>query len=174
MDHLAGNQKLAEGNAFPRSAEESARYWLAEGCRCERCEDWDGAIAAYRQALAADPQDPPVRYFTHNNLGYSLLQVGCFDEAEGFCEIAISINPEQYNAHKNLGLARAGQGRWLDAAFSLAEAARLCPENTRAWLHLQQILSSRPSLLEQSAELARLVCNLKASYMKAGQPIKPH
>ena len=153
---------------------ESARYWLVEGCRCEKCEDWDGAIAYYRKALAADPQDPPVRYFAHNNLGYSLLQVGCFDEAETYCAIAIAINPNWHNAHKNLGLALVGQGRWLDAALSLAEAARLYPDDPRAWLHLQQLLAHKHGLFDQSAELARVVSVLDGLYGIAGPASKPH
>jgi tetratricopeptide (TPR) repeat protein len=123
---------------------------------------------SYNHALATDPDDPLVRYFANNNLGYSLLQLGRFDEAEEYCEAAILINPEQYNAHKNLGLAREGQGRWMDAALSLAEAVRLCPQNTRAWLHLQQLLGLKPGLMAESPDLALIVATLEAGYRSAG------
>lgn len=99
-----------------RDLESYARAWLAKGCEQERAFDWDGAIASYNLALAADPVDPLIQYFANNNLGYSLLQLGRFDEAEEYFEAATRINPEQHNAHKNIGLAREGQGRWLDAA----------------------------------------------------------
>jgi len=152
----------------PRDLESVARAWLATGCEQEHLLDWEGAVESYNQALAADPADPRVRYFANNNLGYSLLQLGRFDEAEEYCEAAILINPEQYNAHKNLGLAREGQGRWLDAAMSLAEAVRLCPQDTRAWLHLQQLLTSMPGLLEQAPDLADMVALLEAGYRSSG------
>lgn len=157
------NSSVSTGNS-----EEIARVSLAEGCQFEKCQDWEGAIASYRQALEADPKDPLVRYFANNNLGYSLIQLGRFDEAEEYCETAIDINPEQYNAHKNLGLAREGQGRWLDAALSLAEAARLCPANTRAWLHLQQLLKLRPELLAQAPEMVGDIAALEAIYRFSG------
>lgn len=168
-DHRSGERQVSAGNP-----EEAARLALAEGCQREQCLDWDGAIASYRQALEADPQDPLVRYFSNNNLGYSLLQLGRFDEAEEYCEAAIQINPAQYNAHKNLGLALEGQGRWMDAALSLAEAARLCPENTRAWMHLQHLLSRKPNLPNQSSALSELVRSLEAIYRDIGQTFKPH
>jgi tetratricopeptide (TPR) repeat protein len=151
-----------------RDLEAQARLWLAKGCELERVPDWEGAVEAYNHALAADPGDPLVRYFANNNLGYSLIQVGRFDEAEEYCEAAILICPEQYNAHKNLGLAREGQGRWLDAALSLVEAARLFPQNTRAWLHLQKLISLKPWLLEHAPDLARDVAAIEACYQAHG------
>jgi tetratricopeptide (TPR) repeat protein len=148
--------------------ESSARGWLARGCEQEHVQDWEGAVASYGNALAEDPQDPVVCYFANNNLGYSLNQLGRFDEAEGYCEAAVAINPVQYNAHKNLGLAREGQGRWLDAAYSLAEAARLCPQNARAWLHLRQLLTFKPGLLAQAPDLAGDVAALETVYRASG------
>lgn len=148
--------------------ETRARLWLARGCELERVPDWEAAVEAYNQSLAADPRDPLVRYFANNNLGYSLIQLHRFDEAEEYCETAIGINPRQYNAHKNLGLAREGQGRWLDAAMSLAVAARLCPENTRAWLHLQKLIGERPSLVDQCADLGCLVAEISLQYQAMG------
>jgi tetratricopeptide (TPR) repeat protein len=148
--------------------ESEAREWLVRGCDQERIQDWPGAVVAYNHALAAEPVDPRVRYFANNNLGYSLLQLGRFDEAEEYCEAAILINPGQYNAHKNLGLALEGQGRWLDAAQSLVEAARLCPQDARAWLHLQQLLTLKPDLLAQSPDLTMTVASLETGYRSAG------
>jgi tetratricopeptide (TPR) repeat protein len=145
-----------------------ASAFVARGCDHEHAQNWEAAIQSYNHALAADPRDPFIRYFANNNLGYSLIQVGRFDEAEEYCEAAIEINPAQYNAHKNLGLAREGQGRWLDAALSLAEAARLCPANTRAWLHLQQLLARKPWLLSQQPGLARDVAAVEAIYSANG------
>ena len=155
-----------EGRA--RDMESIARAWLVKGCEQEHLLDWEGAIESYSRALAADPADHQTRYFANNNLGYSLLQLGRFDEAEEYCEAAILINPKQYNAHKNLGLAREGQGRWLDAALSLAEAVRLCPQDTRAWLHLQQLLAIKPGLMTQFPDLALTVTSLAVVYRSSG------
>jgi tetratricopeptide (TPR) repeat protein len=174
MECGAKNQLSDNASVLSENSEEVARVSLVDGCQCEQRQDWDGAIASYQRAVGADPQDSLVRYFAHNNLGYSLLQLGRFDEAEEYCEAAIAINPAQYNAHKNIGLAYEGQGRWLDAALSLAEAARLCPENTRAWIHLQHLLMKQQGLLRQSKDLADLVIHLKGLYRVLDRSSKPH
>ncbi len=145
-----------------------AKAMVSEGCGHEQAQDWEAAIGCYQEAVLADPQDLRVRYFAHNNLGYSLIQVHRFDEAEEHCEAAIAINPAQYNAHKNLGLAREGQGRWLEAAFSLVEAAELCPQNSRAWLHLQKLLEHKPDLPGQFPDLALAVARVQAICEKRG------
>lgn len=161
----SGSEK---GSIEERNPDAQARACVTRGCEHERAQNWEAAIQSYHRAIEADPQDLLVRYFANNNLGYSLNQVGRFDEAEEYCEVAIEINPSQYNAHKNLGLARKGQGRWLDAALSFAEAARLCPGDYRAWLHLQKLLADRPSLLGQSEALAQAFNHLASLYRDAG------
>ena len=106
-------------------------------------------------ALAAEPQDRKVRYFSNNNLGYSLVQLGRFDEAEEYCEAAIGIDKDRHNAHKNLGLVYQGQGRWLDAAFCFVCATWLAPGDQRALMHLRQLLKMRPQLTAQSGDLEK-------------------
>jgi tetratricopeptide (TPR) repeat protein len=142
--------------------DDRARACLTLGCLSEQEQDWASAIAHYRDSLATDPRDPTIRYFGHNNLGYALIQLKRFDEAEDYCTAAIEIDPERHNAHKNLGLVYDGQGRWLDAAFSFATAYRLNPRDPRAWRHLEQLLAARPQLLDQSAELRGEVDALRA------------
>jgi tetratricopeptide (TPR) repeat protein len=161
----SGRESGAVNSADP---DRRAKDMVAEGCEHEHALNWHAAIGCYKEAVLADAQDPRVRYFAHNNLGYSLIQLHRYDEAEEHCEAAIAVNPAQYNAHKNLGLAREGQGRWLDAALSLAEAARHCPEDPRAWLHLQKLLAERPELHDQSPELALAVAEVQAIYEKKG------
>jgi tetratricopeptide (TPR) repeat protein len=161
----SGHESVVVTNPDP---DRRAKVMVSEGCGHEKAQDWEAAIGCYRDAVLADAEDPRVRYFAHNNLGYSLIQLHRYDEAEDHCEAAIAINPAQYNAHKNLGLARAGQGRWLDAALSLAEAARLCPDEPRAWLHLQKLLAERPGLLDQSAQLRGAFDELMACYESSG------
>jgi len=143
--------------ANPEKPDDRARAYLTLGCICEHESNWEAAITNYSRALAANPQDISLRYFCNNNLGYSLIQLGRFDEAEKYCETAIEVDDEKHNAHKNLGLARQGQGRWIDAAFCFARASRLSPSDPRSWWHLEGLLKTQPQLLSQSAELRRKV-----------------
>lgn len=136
--------------ATARSANQRARAHLIAGVLCEHERDWEGAIAAYRRCLDEEPDDPHNLYFGNNNLGFALIQLGRYDEAEGYCLAAIDADEDRHNAHKNLGLALIGQGRLLDGAFSLLAATRLQPADPRAWQHLEQLLSRHPRLLAQS------------------------
>jgi tetratricopeptide (TPR) repeat protein len=147
-------QKQAEELlARPCGPDDAARAHLTLGCVHEHEADWEAAIASYRQVLANDPQDPTVKYYGNNNLGFSLIQLGRFDEAEDYCLAAIEVDVHRHNAHKNLGLVHQGQGRWLDAALSFLTAYELNPRDPRAWHHLEQVLAARPVLLKQSESL---------------------
>jgi tetratricopeptide (TPR) repeat protein len=161
----SGRESVTVTNPDP---DRLAKAMVSEGCGHEQAQDWEAAIGCYREAVLADAEDLRVRYFAHNNLGYSLIQLHRYDEAEDHCEAAIAINPAQYNAHKNLGLALEGQGRWLEASFSLVEAAELCPQNSRAWLHLQKLLEHKPELPSQFPDLALAVTRVQAIYEKNG------
>ena len=139
--------------AKAQSPDDIARAYLSLGCISEHERDWEAAIANYTRALEARPEESSVQYFSNNNLGYSLIQLGRYDEAEAFCDAAIALDAYRHNAHKNLGLVYQGQGRWMDAAYSLLNAAWLTPEDPRAFKHLEQLLNTYPHLLSQSADL---------------------
>ena len=141
--------------ALESDNEAAALACLNEGCRAEKARDWAAALVCYQRLLYLQPQAPPLRYFGHNNLAYVLIQLGRFDEAEHYCLAAIDIEDARHNAHKNLGLALLGQGRWLDGAMSLLDATELAPMDPRAWQHLKQLLAARPGLLLESEVLNR-------------------
>jgi Flp pilus assembly protein TadD len=147
--------------ANPKQPDDVARAHLVLGAFAENRHDWHDAIANYRQVTAQIPQDPEVRYYGHNNLGFCLIQLGRFDEAEPCCLAAIDVEPRRHNAYKNLGLVFIGQGRWLDGALALLEASQRNPADPRAWRHLEQLLAAKPALMEQSADLRRGVVELK-------------
>ncbi len=144
------------------SDDQAAGMHLVEGARHERRENWRAAELSYRAVAAINTPDPRVRYYARNNLGYVLVQLGQFDEAVEWCLEAIAVNPEQYNAHKNLGLAYQGQGLWTKAAWSLLQATCLCPNNARAWQHLQLLLKARPGLIEHDRELCDRMTKVQA------------
>jgi tetratricopeptide (TPR) repeat protein len=152
-DDQRHRQQAEELLAKPCRPDEAARAHLTLGCVHEHELDWEAAIASYRQVLANDPQDLTVKYFGNNNFGYSLIQLGQFDEAEDYCLAAIEVDVHRHNAHKNLGLVYQGQGRWLDAALSFLTAYELNPRDPRAWHHLQQLLVAKQELLRQSDAL---------------------
>lgn len=148
-------------------AEELASQHIAAGCECEKQCNWDEAIEHYRLSLALSPADPRIRYFGHNNMAYCLLQLGRYSDAEPHCYAAIEINEDQYNAHKNIGLAYEGLGRFREAALSFIEATRLAPEEHRAWLHLEKLLKEHPEIANLH-EVSEGVAEIQAVFRASG------
>jgi tetratricopeptide (TPR) repeat protein len=147
--------------------DDRAEAYMFLGVLGERREEWNSAVGSYVKALAEGSQRNDVRYFDNNNLGYSLIQLGRLDEAEEYCLAAIELDAVRHNAHKNLGLVRQEQKRWLEAAFCFTEAYRLCPVDTRAWHLLSAVLNLQPELLKTSPDLRARIANLgleKASH----------
>lgn len=58
---------------------------LALGQTGEKAGDFEMAVGFYQHALAMEPTDPFTDYFIYNNLGYSLVQLSRFAEAEECC-----------------------------------------------------------------------------------------
>lgn len=136
-----------------QSPDELAYAYLSLGTMYERREDWNGAVDSYSKALCCGSLREDFCYFGNNNLGYSLIQLGLFNEAEGYCLSAIEIEPNRHNAHKNLGLVRQGQEAYQDSAFCFVEAYRRCPSDERSWHLLMALLSGHPELITQSEDL---------------------
>jgi tetratricopeptide (TPR) repeat protein len=101
----------------------------ALGQTSEKACDYEMAVGFYRHALAMEPTDPFIDYFVYNNLGYSLIQLSQFAEAEERCRQSIEIDPNRSNAHKNLGLALQGQGRFTEAGQQFKRALDIFNES---------------------------------------------
>lgn len=147
----AGITRLVERTGDP--AKRAAGY-LALGQLLEQQHRYADAEAIYAQGLAVQPAAGETGYFLHNNRGYCLNHLGRHAEAEAHCRQAIALNPVHFNAHKNLGLALAGQCRLPEAARELLEADRRWPADPRARLHLGDLLREHPELLAADPRLA--------------------
>ena len=126
--------------------EQRAYLIMSLGQIAERAKDFELAVRFYREAIGMEPCDPFKWYFIHNNLGYSLNQLGRFAEGEFYCRRAIEISPQPPNAHKNLGLALQGQEKYADAARCFVNATQANASDARATGHLEQLLAEHPEL----------------------------
>jgi tetratricopeptide (TPR) repeat protein len=126
--------------------DEAAAILLSMGQAAEKAADFELAEWLYRRGLALDAGSVHTRYFLHNNLGYSLVELGRHAEAEPFCRAAIGLTPERANAHKNLGLSLQSQGRHRDAARAFILSMRANPADPRAARHLEQLLATHPEI----------------------------
>ncbi len=148
---------LDELLAASENAEEKAFYYLSMGQLMEQKQDFEAAVTWYRQAFALEPSRSEVWYLIHNNLGYSLNQVGEFSEGEQYCRRAIEIDSARYNAYKNLGIALEGQGQFLEAAHAYLAAVKAGPNDQRALGHLRHLLGEHPDIAKTNPELGEMV-----------------
>ena len=144
-------ERSVDGSQDPKKRAASC---LRLGQLLEQQDRYAEAEAMDARGLEIPSAAAEVRYFLQKNRGYCLNQLGRHAEAEVHCRAAIAVNPPRHNAHKNLGLALAGQGRLAEAARCLLEADSRCPEDGRARRHLAQLLAENPELLETDPALA--------------------
>lgn len=142
--------RLLDGTTDP--AKQAGGY-LALGQLLEQEDRYAEAEVAYARGLAIMPAAGKVGYFLRNNRGYCLNELGRHAEAEVHCRAAIALDPARHNAHKNLGLALAGQGRLGEAAHCLLEADRLYPADDRARRYLAELLAAHPEVLQEDPSL---------------------
>ena len=140
--------------AGARTPAAQATGCLRAGQLLEQQDRYAEAEAMYARGLALRAAGMDVAYFLHNNRGYCLNLLGRHADAEVHTRAAIALDPTRHNAHKNLGLALAGQGRLEEAARSLLEADRRCPPDTRARGHLTELLAEHPEILVGDPPLA--------------------
>jgi len=132
--------------------EPQAQILMALGQTTEMTRDFELAAEFYRQGLALGPKDPFTCYYLHNNLGFSLNQLGRFEEAEPHCWQAIEIAPRRHNAYKNLGIALTGLGRHQEAAEFFVRATQRNPWDGRALGHLEDLLEEHAELQQRFSE----------------------
>jgi tetratricopeptide (TPR) repeat protein len=144
--------------ALETELEAKAHCILALGQATEGLGDFPAAARFYREALAMEPVRNNVWYFIHNNLGYCLNQEAKHPEAEKFCRAAITINPDRYNAYKNLGIALEGQGQRREAAACFIRATQQNAGDSRATEHLRQLLENHPELKGEFSHDLELCC----------------
>ena len=150
----------------------------------------DDAIAAYREALKLDADDPKI----HANLGTTLRELGRFDEAlvslqrsieldpnaplahtllgnlyldlrrtdEAIAsyERAVTLEPRFAEAYSNLGNGYGQAGRYADAVAAIAKCIALKPQWPDAYVNLSDALRHL-GRLEESVNAAQKALDLQ-------------
>lgn len=119
--------KAAYTNALALYDDESAAKWFVyytRGIAHHQLDDWPGAEADFRAALALRPDQPQVL----NYLGYSLVERGeKMDEALAMIETAAAARPDNGAIVDSLGWVYFQLGRYEEAVVHLERAASLEP-----------------------------------------------
>ncbi len=117
---------------------------LAGAIQSHQAGDFQGAEAAYRGILEAQPDHPDALHL----LGVLFYQSGKSDAAVDHIKRAILVNPSAPAYHSNLGAALIHLGRMEEAASSCREALRLNPDYPDAMNNLGGILKEQGKLGE--------------------------
>jgi tetratricopeptide (TPR) repeat protein len=126
--------------------ENKAYLVMSLGQLAEMTKDFDLAVCFYMEGVSMEPCSQFTWYYLHNNLGYSLNQLGRFEEGELYCRRAIEITAKPQNAHKNLGLALQGQGQYTEAARCFVTATQANASDGRSAKLLEELIQQHPEL----------------------------
>ncbi|MSQ87581.1 MAG: tetratricopeptide repeat protein [Alphaproteobacteria bacterium] len=120
------NRKQRRANAgTPSRAMTAFVETFNVGLATQRAGDMDKAAAAYRKAMALNPNVP----LLYNNLGVVVYNQGKMDEAIALQKKAIALDPNMSIAHNNLGVVYNATSRQEDAVASFARAIALAPND---------------------------------------------
>lgn len=135
--------------------------YLLQGNAHNYLEQYEASIAAYRQALAIDPEYADAR----RNLAITLRQAGqYFGEKRGDLQRSIQylreanqIQPGEYEVLRLLGVAHGQGGMHQQAVAFFRQALEVRPGDAQAWFNLgiAQQLAGQPEQAAQSFARAR-------------------
>ncbi|MCK0510433.1 LytR C-terminal domain-containing protein [Aromatoleum buckelii] len=152
--------KIAPVQSVHHGATNDAAGYFALGRYKERRGANEEAIAAYREALDADPEHAAA----WNALGSLQAALGRFEDGLRALERAVSLAPAASHLYNNLGYALLLAGRHDAAATSLRRAVELDGNNRRAWTNLATVY--RRLGMQDKAEFA----NARASGASPAAP----
>ena len=154
MERFAGAQAYFEKiYQLTDSSNDKAFCLLSIGQMKEKQGEYESALGWYRKAFSLESGGGEVWYLLHNNLGYCLNLFDRHKEAKEHCRSAISIEPNRYNAHKNLGVALEGLGQYAEAVKSYIAASMLNPRDPRALQHLESLIALHPEVQRDVRDL---------------------
>jgi protein O-GlcNAc transferase len=122
----------------------------------------DAAIAAYRQAIAINPNLPEA----HADLGNALISKGQLEEAIAACRQAIALKPEFAQAYNNLGVALESTRQFDEAIVVCRTAIALKPDFAEAHYNLGNALAGK-GLLDEAIAAYRQALVVRPNYTEA-------
>jgi pentatricopeptide repeat protein len=159
-------RRMLEANQSPG---EAAVHLLQLGQIAEKRNDYEAAATFYEKGMDAGPVHPEVCYFLRNNLGYSLVRLNCYDEADPLLRDAIELDPLKPNAHKNLALSLWGRGRFVEAAHSFIESTRVNAADGRSLKHLEGLYRRHPEIADEIQDFEALLESCRNAVAEAAR-----
>ncbi|MFO1054638.1 MAG: protein kinase [Planctomycetota bacterium] len=156
----AGLRAQLQNETEPRHR---ARLLYDLGYACQLAKDDHGAVAAYAEAVAANPRYLPA----HNNLGLAHERLNEPEEAIAAWRNGLAVDPQACKLHNNLGrlLRRTGHPDDAIAAYRAAVAAR--PDYAVAWFNLGNSLAAKGGQHEEALAALRHAIAAEPGYGRA-------
>ena len=130
--------KIANDEPGTSWSDESAAK-MAEAGAAQGAGSWEPAMLLYQQALEKSPNPPTFqRYVLHNNIGWSLYNMGQWAAAEEEYRTALKLSgdrPPTDHAYINLATLYKAQGRWK-ATIKVYQAAVELTKQLPTWAAL--------------------------------------
>ncbi|CAO3439649.1 tetratricopeptide repeat protein [Azospirillum doebereinerae] len=142
----------------PAAKPSSAPQRLAEGMAHHNAGRLAEAEAAYREILAAAPEQPDALHL----MGVIALQVGKPEAAANLIAEAIRLNGRNAVYHSNLGSALRRLGRRAEAAAACRRAVELDASFADAYNNLANVLMDQGDYPEAAEALRRLLAQRPA------------
>ncbi len=122
--------------------------FLTEGEARLAAQDWDGAVAAFRQAVSSAPSSA----LAHNKLGIAYAHARRWDDAFEEFARAIELDPRLAQAHSNLGNIHRERGRLDEAVRCYTRAIAADPEYWIAHQNLGVVYKQQGRIAEAVRE----------------------
>jgi tetratricopeptide (TPR) repeat protein len=162
LEQFSDKAAEALGQRKAQHVELTADQWYARGKEYQSQLNYDGAIAAYLEALQRDHALADA----HNAIGVVYAQQGQYNDAILEFTAAIELKPGEAYLHNNLGYALLMQGSNQQGLAALEIAVKLDPSNEKAVFNLR-LAQQRLGLSENVAVAAGAA--MKASNSSAAR-----
>jgi DNA-directed RNA polymerase subunit alpha len=130
-----------------RNPEDAQRFYV-EGQEAEKIHVRTEAVAAYRRAVNADPENSHYLF----RLAYNLDLMGEEDEARALYEKCCLSSPAPINALLNLAVLYEDQAQWTLAEKCVRQVLDTQPNHPRARLFMKDIMASKEMFYDEEQE----------------------
>jgi tetratricopeptide (TPR) repeat protein len=134
LEHAVGELARPRPAAPDRAEAAEAHDWYERACELEDQQP-EAALAAYRRALALEPDHPEANI----NLGRLLHDRGDLHAAEACYRRGLAARPDDVTAAFNLGVALEDLGRIDDAVAAYRQAVAADPGCADAYYNLSRL-----------------------------------